>query len=186
LENKRKTVFLDRDGVIIVENNFQCDPKSIDFIPGSIQALRSLSPNYITVVISNQSGISRGYFSKEDVERFQEALDKMLQNAGVTIAAWYFCPHGPGDGCSCRKPSPGMIFRAAQELPIDLDGSWMVGDKSSDVAAGKAAGLKTVLVNTGYAGREPYCSPIDADFIADDLLAAVNIINKEKQNLSGK
>jgi D-glycero-D-manno-heptose 1,7-bisphosphate phosphatase len=182
LTNDRKfpAVFLDRDGVIILEKNFQCDPKTIEFIPGAIQALRNLGTNFLAAVISNQSGVARGYFAEEDVIRFHRALDEMLGKSKAAISGWYFCPHGPDDKCECRKPKPGMILRAAKELPIDLEASWMVGDKSSDIGAGKGAGLKTILVRTGYGGKEPGAIDIRPDFVADDLLAAVDIIIKGK------
>ncbi len=107
-----------------------------------------------------------------------QRLDKLLKDRGVKINAWYYCPHGPDDECSCRKPRPGMILKAAQDLPIDLETSWMVGDKSSDIATGNAAGLNTILVRTGYAGKEPGAKNVRPDYVADDLLAAVDIIKK--------
>jgi D-glycero-D-manno-heptose 1,7-bisphosphate phosphatase len=176
---KIPAVFLDRDGVIILEKNFQCDPQTIEFIPGSIDALVKLD-GFLLVVVSNQSGIARGYFAQDDVIKFHQALDSKLKHDGVSISAWYFCPHGPDDGCSCRKPRPGMILRAAQELPIDLDQSWIIGDKSSDIATGNAAGLKTIRVRTGYAGKEPGAKKVRPDYTADNLLAAVKIINDGK------
>jgi D-glycero-D-manno-heptose 1,7-bisphosphate phosphatase len=172
-------IFLDRDGVIIREKNFQCDPETIEFIPGSIDALLRLE-GLLMVVVSNQSGVARGYFSQNDVVKFNQALDARLKRDGVSISAWYFCPHGPDDACSCRKPRPGMILRAARELPINLEQSWIVGDKSTDIATGNAAGLKTILVQTGYAGKEPGAKMVRPDHIANDLLAAVEIINSEK------
>lgn len=171
-------VFLDRDGVIIVEKNFLVDLDEIEFIPRSLDALRNLDPRFFKVIVSNQSGVARGFFTAEDVNRFQEALGVMLESQGIALNGWYFCPHGPQDVCECRKPKPGLVLRAAMELPINLGKSWMVGDKSSDIAAGAAAGLKTILVNTGYAGKEPGYSNFAPDFVVDDLYEAVNIINK--------
>jgi D-glycero-D-manno-heptose 1,7-bisphosphate phosphatase len=179
-ERKIPAVFLDRDGVIIREKDFQCDLETVEFIPGAVQALRNLKKNFLAVVISNQSGVARGYFTEDELFRFQRALDEMLARSNAVISAWYFCPHAPDDGCKCRKPKPGMILRAAEELPIDLPASWMVGDKSSDIGAGKAAGLKTILVRTGYAGQEPAAMDVKPDFVADDLLSAVDIIIEGK------
>jgi len=176
---KSPAVFLDRDGVIIIEKNFHCDSESIEFIPGSIEALQLLSRSFLTIVVSNQSGVARGYFSEDDVRKFQSVLDHKMRQLNIAISGWYFCPHGPDDTCECRKPRPGMIFRAADKLHIDLDASWMVGDKSSDIAAGQAAGLKTILLKTGYAGLEPGAMDVKPHYIADDLFAAVDIINKE-------
>ncbi len=177
-DNGTPAVFLDRDGVIIVEKIFQADLASIQFIPGSIEGLRNLKPEYLKIVISNQSGIGRGYFSLEDALAFNDALDIKLGGAGIEIAAWYFCPHAPEDQCDCRKPKPALIFQAAAEHSIDLAKSWIIGDKSSDVGAGIAAGIKTILVKTGYAGNEPGAESSKPDFIADNLYSAVNIINE--------
>jgi D-glycero-D-manno-heptose 1,7-bisphosphate phosphatase len=183
---KIPAVFLDRDGVIIRERNFLYDPKSIELIPGAIEAIKNLRDDFKTVVVSNQSGIARGFFSEEDLIRFQGSLDKLLKASGAIISGWYYCPHGPDDGCECRKPLPGMILSAAEEMHIDLTESWMVGDKSSDIGAGKAAGLKTILVKTGYGGKESGATDIESDYVADDLFSAVDIIIKGKPDLSPK
>ncbi len=174
--HKSSAVFLDRDGVIIVEKNFHCDPETIEFIPGSVRALQKLSSGHQLVVVSNQSGIARGYFTEDDVRKFQDALNQRLRQSGIAVSGWYFCPHGPADNCSCRKPNPGMILQAAGDLSIDLGASWMVGDKSSDIGAGRAAGLRTVLVGTGYAGKEPGASVVKPDYITASLLSAADII----------
>jgi histidinol-phosphate phosphatase family protein len=171
-------LFLDRDGVIIKEKNFQIDIESIELYPETLEALSALDKRYLKVVISNQSGVARGHFSQEDVNRFNLSLENLLANSGIRIDAWYFCPHGPDDNCPCRKPRPGMILRAAGDLSIALDESWLVGDKSSDILAGKAAGLRTILVMTGYAGREPGSSNVRPDYPADNLFEAVKIINR--------
>jgi D-glycero-D-manno-heptose 1,7-bisphosphate phosphatase len=171
-------LFLDRDGVIIKEKNFQIDVDGIEFYPGTLEALSILDSRYIKVIISNQSGVARGRFNEGDVRKFNSGLEKLLSNSGVRMDGWYFCPHGPDDNCACRKPRPGMILRAAEDLSIAIDESWLVGDKSSDILAGRAAGLKTILVKTGYAGREPGSSNISPDYLADNLLEAVKIINR--------
>jgi histidinol-phosphate phosphatase family protein len=176
--SKSPAVFLDRDGVIIEEKQFQTDPDTIEFIPGSLEGLSNLKPGFIKVVVSNQSGVARGYFSEEDVVAFNQALDGQLRRKGIEISGWYYCPHGPDDACECRKPRSGMFRRAAAELPIDLARSWIVGDKSSDVAAGEALGMKTILVGTGYGGKEEGAEVCHADFAVDNLFIAVEIINK--------
>jgi D-glycero-D-manno-heptose 1,7-bisphosphate phosphatase len=176
--DKAPAIFLDRDGVIIVEKHFQADPSTIEFIEGSIEALKNVNENFCKVVVSNQSGVARGYFSRDDVLSFNDALDSILRNHGIVIDGWYFCVHGPDDGCDCRKPKPGQFLKAADDLPIDLHQSWIIGDKSSDVAAGASLGLKTILVLTGYAGKEPNALSFKPDFIADNLYDAVNIINE--------
>ena len=174
--NRRPAVFLDRDGVIIFEKEFQADPRTIEFIEGSIEGLKDLDKNYILAIISNQSGIARGFFSEDDVIKFNLNLDAKLKAEGISVAGWYFCPHGPADRCSCRKPEPGLFLQAATELNIDLKRSWMIGDKSSDIAAGKWIGAKTILVETGYGGKEKGALLVEPDFIAADLNEGVGII----------
>lgn len=182
-DKKHPAIFLDRDGVIIKEKEYQSNPENIEFLTGSIEALQNLSRDHLTVVVSNQSGIARGYFSQEDVVKFHQALDKILRQEGVEISAWYICPHGPDDACPCRKPRPGMILQAVRELPINLETSWIVGDKSSDIATGNASGLRTILVRTGYAGNEPGAKAVRPDYTVDNLLAAVEIINNVSSGL---
>jgi len=177
-KTKRPAVFLDRDGVLVVEKDFIVDPDDIEFYPRTIKALAAIKNKYLKVVVSNQSGIARGFFSSEDVERFDIELSKRLSEKGIVIDAWYFCPHGPEDDCPCRKPRPGMILEAARKMNIDLKNSWIIGDKSSDIGAGKASGIKTVLVNTGYGGSEPGASNVNPDFTASDLGEAIEYINR--------
>jgi len=178
IENKRPAIFLDRDGVIIFEKEFLADPGEIEFIPGSLDGLRMIGDEFMLIVISNQSGVARGYFKESDVLEFNKTLGELLAEYGISVTAWYFCPHGPDSSCACRKPSPGMILQASSQFYVDLERSWMVGDKSSDIAAGRAAGLKTILVRTGYTGREPGGIDIIPDFIADNLYNAVELIIK--------
>jgi histidinol-phosphate phosphatase family protein len=172
---KQSAIFLDRDGVIIEEKHFLIDDSQIEFVPGAIEALKTLD-EYLKIVISNQSGVARGYFTGEDVEKFQSILAGILNKNGIKIDSWRFCPHGPDDDCMCRKPKPGMILDEAQKYSIDLARSWMIGDKRSDIAAGRAAGLKTILVMTGYGGSEPDAEPVEPDFVADNLKMAIEII----------
>lgn len=177
LAGKRPALFLDRDGVIIVEKNFQIDIEAIEFYPGAVDALRSVDRQFLKIVISNQSGVARRKFTEDDVRRFNHALSEELKSDGVTIDGWYFCPHGPEDNCHCRKPKPGMMIRAASELSVEIRKSWMIGDKTSDILAGKSAGAKTILVKTGYAGKEPKAVFVKPDHIADNLYGAVQFIN---------
>ena len=177
LNKAHPAIFLDRDGVIVVEKNFQIDPAEIEFIPRSLDGLKKLDRDFLLVVVSNQSGVARGYFTHEDVINFNMTLDRKLRQSGISISGWYFCPHGPDDNCSCRKPLPGLLLQAAEELNINLYKSWMLGDKSSDIAAGKAAGTKTILVKTGYGGREDSALEIEPDFVLADLFDSIEMIN---------
>lgn len=175
---KRPVLFLDRDGVIIVEKKFQIDIEEMEFYPKSADALKAVDRRFLKVVVSNQSGVARKKFTQDEVEKFNHALSDKLKREGISIDGWYFCPHGPGDRCLCRKPQPGMLLRAAEELSIELKESWMIGDKSSDILAGKAAGTRTILVRTGYAGKEPGTVPVKPDHTADNLYDAVQFINR--------
>jgi D-glycero-D-manno-heptose 1,7-bisphosphate phosphatase len=179
MEPKRKwpALFLDRDGVIIVEKNFQIDIKAMEFYSGAVDALRSVDRQFLKIVVSNQSGVARKRFTEDDVRRFNHALAEKLKGEGITIDGWYFCPHGPDDNCPCRKPKPGMLLGAADELSVEIKKSWMIGDKTSDVLAGKSAGLRTILVKTGYAGKEPKAVSVKPDHVADNLYDAVQFIN---------
>jgi len=174
-------IFLDRDGVIIADKHFQINPDDIEFIFGSLDALKRVPLGYVIVSISNQSGVARGLFCERDVIVFNDALDSRLRSFGINIAGWYFCPHGPDDNCPCRKPAPGMIFQAADDLSIDLDRSWLIGDKSSDISAGNKAGVTTILVRTGYAGIEEEKVDVRPDFVADNLYGAIEIVIRGKQ-----
>jgi len=178
--NRRPAVFLDRDGVLIVEKDFLISTGDIEFYPETFESLRSINSRYLKVVISNQSGVARGFFSSNDVAKLHDYLSGLLARNGILIDAWYFCPHGPDDGCACRKPAPGMILEAADNLDIDLSKSWIIGDKSSDIEAGRMSGLKTVLVKTGYAGREPGSRDINPDFTAAGIREAVDYINRSE------
>lgn len=175
---KRPVLFLDRDGVIIMEKNFQIDIGAMEFYPGAVDALREADQRFKKIVVSNQSGIARKRFTQDDVDKFNLTLAGKLNKEGIRMDGWYFCPHGPGDNCMCRKPKPGMLLRAAEELSVELKESWMIGDKSSDILAGQNAGTKTILVRTGYAGKEPDAIPVKPDHIADNLYDAVQFINR--------
>ncbi len=174
---KRPALFLDRDGVIIVEKKFQIDIGAMEFYPGAVDALKAVDRRFLKVVVSNQSGIAGKKFTQDDVEKFNHALSEKLKGEGIKMNGWYFCPHGRRDNCLCRKPKSGMLLKAADELSVELRESWMIGDKSSDILAGQAAGVKTVLVKTGYAGKERGAVPVKPHHVADNLYDAVQFIN---------
>lgn len=177
-ETGQPAIFLDRDGVIIVEKDFQIEIDSVEFFPDTMDALKATDPRFRKVVISNQSGIARGYFTEGDVIELNRFISTEFEKKGIIIDGWYFCPHGPDDGCECRKPKPGMLIKAAEELSLNLGKSWIIGDKSSDIEAGQSAGLKTILVTTGYAGKEPGASNTVPDYLVNNLSDAVEIVNR--------
>ena len=142
--------FLDRDGVINVDHGYVSRWEDFEFLPGVPEALRSLvDAGYQLIVISNQSGIGRGFYSEADLEELNRRIAHHLQEQwAIEMTGFYHCPHHPTDAlgdyltrCECRKPAPGMILQAAKEHSIDLPGSLLIGDKRSDIEAGKAAGV---------------------------------------------
>jgi len=192
-----KAVFLDRDGVICEDVEYMEYPYQIKLIQGVTKAIRSLNKNgFKIVIVSNQSGVARGYFTEEDVKRVNLKMISKLGD-GCRIDAIYFCPHHPEIGverykkdCDCRKPKPGMLKSAAKDLDIDLKRSFMVGDKMDDVYAGHRAGCETILLLTGQGQDEvEYFKTDNTDMeksikpnnIASDLFEAVSIILKKVQ-----
>lgn len=175
----KRAIFLDRDGTINVEKNYLIDPAELVLFPGVGEALRRGSEaGYLLVVVTNQSGVARGYFTTSEIDALHDHLQQELRPYGVQIDAFYHCPHHPEHGggrCRCRKGAPGMLLQAAQEHQIDLSASWMIGDKRSDIEAGSNAGCRTILVRTGYGEQEGQGLP-PATLIADSLTEAVELI----------
>lgn len=158
MTTKVPAIFLDRDGTINVDHGYVHEIDNFQFIDGVIDAMRELKEmGFALVIVTNQSGIARGMYSEEQFMQLTEWMDWSLADRDIDLDGIYFCPHLPDASvknyrqqCDCRKPQPGMILSAAEELDIDLAASYIVGDKIDDVMAGKAAGVgKTVLVRTG-------------------------------------
>ncbi|MFL6584971.1 MAG: D-glycero-alpha-D-manno-heptose-1,7-bisphosphate 7-phosphatase [Chthoniobacterales bacterium] len=165
-------VFLDRDGTLMEDVDYCGDARNVRVFPGAADALRRLKDGgFRIIVITNQSGIGRGYFTEADYASVHDELVRQL-GAGLLDGA-YYCPHKPDENCSCRKPLPQLVFDATRAHTIDLGRSFFVGDKSSDLDCGRNAGVKTVLVRTGY-GR--LVDSAAADFVADDLGEAADIV----------
>jgi D-glycero-D-manno-heptose 1,7-bisphosphate phosphatase len=177
----KRAVFLDRDGTINEESEYLYKVEECRFLPGVKEAVKRLnSAGYLVVVVTNQSGIARGYYSECDLEKLHEHMAKEFAGSGARVDGWYYCPHHPdfpaGEAaCDCRKPLPGMLLAASGELGIDLSSSWMVGDKGADMEAGIAAGCRSILVRTGYGAAEAAALPAGV-FVADDLCSAVDLI----------
>jgi D-glycero-D-manno-heptose 1,7-bisphosphate phosphatase len=147
-----KVIFLDRDGVVNKEVGYLFKPSSFEFIDGVFEACRFFqSNNYQIIIITNQSGISRGYYSEDDYVKLKNwMLKKFLQN-GINILDVYHCPHEPKSNCNCRKPKPGMFLKAKSLYSIDMESSWVIGDKEQDIEAANNAGIsKTILVRSGH------------------------------------
>jgi len=148
-----KALFLDRDGVINVDHGYVCSPERTEFIDGIFDLCRAARQRgYLIVVVTNQAGIARGYYSEQDFHLYMDWMRSVFVEQGVPLDAVYYCPHHPTDGigdylraCDCRKPGPGMILAAQRDLGIDLKRSVLVGDKPSDLEAGYAAGVGTCI-----------------------------------------
>ena len=165
-------VFVDRDGTIMEDADYCSDPQQVKVFPGVAEALRRLkSKGFRLIIITNQSGIGRGFFS---IEQYRAVEAEVLRQLGDgLIDATYFCPDAPDQGCGCRKPAPGMILEAARQNRIDLARSFLIGDKEIDAECGRNAGVRTIRVRTGF-DRETAGSM--ADWIAEDLPMAAEII----------
>ena len=172
-----KTIFLDRDGVINKDINYLHKIDDFEFIDGIFDAclyLQSLS--YKIIIITNQSGISRGYYSVTDYQKVtQWMLDQFIYK-NINILDIFHCPHGPGSTCDCRKPRPGMFLKAKDKHNTDMEKSWLIGDKEVDVIAANAAGIEnTILVRSGHRIDE---SKSKARFILDSIQQAKQIITE--------
>ncbi len=181
-------VFVDRDGTINVDVDFLSSPEQLSLIPRSAEAIRELNELHIPViVITNQSGIARGYFTEEDLQKIHHTLNEQLQTHHAFVTDYFYCPHYPPISekqgkyfveCECRKPKPGMLLQAQKKYHYNLQNSFLVGDKCMDIRAGKSVGAKSILVSTGYGKKEhPHCVN-EIDFYATDLYDAVQYIKR--------
>ena len=178
---QNRALFLDRDGTINVEKEFISSPDEVELIPGAAEGLfLAATHGFKLFVISNQSGVARGLMTEDDVVRVNQRLIDLLGSEGAKLDAVEFCGHHPSVSgqCECRKPQRGMIDRVLKRFDIDLARSFVVGDRVFDVELAYNIGAKAIMVLTGY-GREELAelnSDRRPDFVADDLLGAVNWI----------
>ena len=188
-----KAVFLDKDGTLIDDLPYNVNPALIRLSTGALEALRSLQDSgYRLLIVTNQSGVARGYFGEDQLQQVEARLRELLSSAGVFLTGFYYCPHYP-DGevsqyaveCTCRKPQPGMIYKAALEHQLDLEDAWLVGDILNDIEAGNRAGCRTVLVDNGHEMEWHMTSIRQPAFIVRNLLEAAYVIVAEgpKRNL---
>lgn len=180
---KNKAAFLDRDGVIIQEPpHYIYKPDQLKFIPGSIDAIKLLNKNdFKVVIVTNQAGVAKGYYSEKDVISFNQLMIEELELYDGKIDDIYYCPHHKDAkikkyrmDCDCRKPNPGMLKKAEKKINIDFSMSYMIGDRKSDIDAGDIVGCRTILVLTGYGTDES--KKYNLDLVAKDLYDAVTNI----------
>lgn len=191
----RKAVFLDKDGTVIPDIPFNADPALITIDEKTIKGLKTLSSmGFLLVMITNQSGVARGYFPEAALQGVFAQINTLLRTEQVEIDGFYFCPHHPegtiapyAKACDCRKPLPGMLKQAAAEMHIDLYHSWMIGDILNDVEAGNRAGCRTILINNGNE-TEWILDPFrKADHTAADMEeAAAFIVQQYNAGYDGK
>jgi len=187
MEEKNRAVFVDRDGTLNEEVGYLSRMDQLKIFPRAVEAIRLVNARGMkAVVISNQSGIARGYFTEDFVRSVHDRINQLLGAEGARIDGFYVCPHHPVHGsgiykrdCDCRKPKPGLLLQAAAEMNIDLARSYMIGDMLKDIEAGKKAGARGILVKTGY-GSNIVRTDMPA-YIAEDILDAVKWILREQQ-----
>lgn len=183
-QNKRPCIFLDRDGVINRDMDSMPLCKDFELLDGVAEAIKAINKSdYLSVVVTNQPMIAKGFVSFEEVENTHKKMETLLGEQHAYLNGIYYCPHHPEKGfegevpelkieCECRKPKAGMIFKAAEELNIDLNNSWMIGDSKRDIEAGKNAGCKTISIKENFG----------ADYVAEDLQNSIHIIMKGSNN----
>jgi D-glycero-D-manno-heptose 1,7-bisphosphate phosphatase len=186
----RRAVFIDRDGTISEEVGYVNHVSRYRVFPFAAEAVRTLNEaGWLAALVTNQAGVARGYFAEELIGRVHQVLAAELERGGARLDAVYYCPHHPTVGeppyrldCDCRKPRPGLILRAAEELGLDLARCWMVGDRHSDVELARAAGVRSAFVLTGYGRGElehqGHAWKHRPDLVAENLLEAVRRIIK--------
>ena len=184
----KRAVFIDRDGTISEEVGYINHPSRFRVFPYAATAIKHLNESgWLAIVVTNQAGVARGYFTEEMIKTVHADMTSELERAGARLDAVYYCAHHPSVGeppyrfdCDCRKPKPGLITRAVQDFDIDLAGSWMVGDRYSDVELARNAGVQSMFVMSGY-GRGEWEHQRESwteqpDQVAEDLLEAVRVI----------
>ena len=174
-----RAVFLDRDGTIAKDGPYCSCPEDFELLPGVAEGIRLLNEHgFKVIVITNQSGIARGYFTEEMLAKIHDKMRSELAKYGAHIDGIYYCPHHPDEGCDCRKPKPTLILKAAQEHDIDLAKSFLIGDKPQDIEAGHLAGCKTILVCPGGEESASKELPVAPSFVVENFEKATNWIAK--------
>jgi len=173
----KRYIILDRDGTIIEDRHYLSDPAGVALLPDAVEGMRKITESGMgLVVISNQSGIGRGFFTEAQLNAVHHRMEQILEEAGIRLDGIYFCPHTPEDRCRCRKPDTGMLMRAADDLGFKPEECIVIGDKSCDIELGKRAGGFTILVRTGYGAVTEREGAAEADYTADSLRDAADWI----------
>jgi D-glycero-D-manno-heptose 1,7-bisphosphate phosphatase len=173
----RRFILLDRDGTIIVERNYLADAALVELLPGAAEGLRNLAAaGFGLVVVTNQSGIGRGYLDWPTLDAIHARMQALLDAEGVRLDGIYVCPHTPDDSCDCRKPKRGLVDQAAARLGFDPTESVVIGDKACDMALGSRIGARTILLRTGYGAETEASGASSPDCVVDGLADAARVI----------
>lgn len=173
----RPFVMLDRDGTLIAERHYLSDPTQVELLPGAVAGLQRLRQLGLgLVMVTNQSGVGRGYFSRARLDEVHQRLKDLLSEHEVFLDGVYVCPHVPEDDCACRKPRTGLVDAAVAELHFNPAAAFMIGDKPCDIELGRAVRARTFLVRTGYGAKHEADSSARPDYVVDNLLDAATII----------
>lgn len=176
---QRRFVVLDRDGTIIKERCYLSDPDMVELLPGAVAGLHHLRrQGFGLIIITNQSAIGRGLFDRTRLESIHQRLCELLATEGVELDGIYVCPHTPADDCSCRKPRPGLLISAAQELGFESKDCFVIGDKACDVELGQRVGATSLLVRTGYGAQVEVEGTTEPDYVVDNLEEAARVIER--------
>ncbi|OOG63082.1 HAD family hydrolase [Sinorhizobium sp. A49] len=168
-----KTIFLDRDGTVIVDKDYLSSPLQVELEVGAAEGLSLLvAAGYRLIGVTNQSGVGRGYFTMGDVDACNRRVDELLAEHGVSLGGWFVCPHAPNEACACRKPRPGLLDQAMSVQKVDLGESYVIGDKDSDVLLGESRGMRGVLVLSGSGRKHADWAQSSGRVIARNLLEA--------------
>jgi len=177
---RRRLVVLDRDGTLIVEHQYLSDVQQVELLPGAASGLRQLQERGLgLIVITNQSGVGRGFFDLARLDQIHRRLHELLHAEGVHLDGIYVCPHTPDDDCRCRKPNTALLELAAKDMGCDLQASFVIGDKACDIALGRRVRATTLLVRTGYGAQVAPERTITPDHVVDDLWEAAQVIRRQ-------
>jgi histidinol-phosphate phosphatase family protein len=180
-------VFLDRDGTVNVDYGFVCKPEDVKLLPGVVEAIQELNKAGIPVfIISNQSGVGRGYYTEKGVKAVNEEIRRQLEEQGAIVKGFYYCPHAPEENCECRKPKLGLIRQAEIKSGLDLKRYYTIGDKPSDVELARNVGGTGTVVLTGQTKQEDIASwTVQPDFVAQNLFEDVKWILRDIKEKGG-
>jgi len=170
-----KAIVLDRDGTINIDYGYVHKIEDFEFIPGTFEALKKLQGEYLLFIFTNQSGIGRGYYNKEDLKKLNNFMLKKFREKGINIEDVFYCPHKPDNNCDCRKPKTKLVDALIEKYHIDVSNSYVIGDKTADIKLAENLGMRSVLVKTGKGGKDKKYE-VRPTYVAKDLVEASNTI----------